>query len=156
MLKPESRTLRRNTEFSRRAYNLKAIKIEPAGGQLGKNSSSSVPDASSIKSVAELFKFVKRYDADFNPNAVNPLLLDENHQPKIFYHGTNAEFSVFDADKTSRTTRRYAEGFYFTAEKKVAEKWGSYRSKEKGGEPTVMAVYLDVKNPLIMIIATIR
>jgi hypothetical protein len=38
---------------------LKAIKIELAGGQLGINSSSSVPDANSIKRLTDLYKFVK-------------------------------------------------------------------------------------------------
>lgn len=137
-------------DVSKRAYNLKAIKIEPTGGQLGNDSSSSVPDISSIKSISDLFALVKQYDKEFSPKTSNPLLLDENKQPRVFYHGTNAEFFVFDAIRTSRTTKRYADGFYFTTEKKVAEKWGKVRANEKGGNPIVMACFLDVKNPLIM------
>lgn len=49
---------KQNISFTR-AYNLKAIKIELAGGQLGNNSSSSRPDTSSINSISGLYEFVK-------------------------------------------------------------------------------------------------
>ena len=42
----------------RRAYNLKAIKIEPAGGQLGISSSSSRPVTDSTISISNLFEIV--------------------------------------------------------------------------------------------------
>ena len=53
--------------ISRKAYNLKAIKIEPAGGQLGKKSSSSVPVTDSTYSISDLYEFVKSYDKDCLP-----------------------------------------------------------------------------------------
>ena len=49
----------------RRFYNLKTIKIEPAGGQLGITSSSSRPDTDSTISISDLYALVKDYDKDF-------------------------------------------------------------------------------------------
>jgi hypothetical protein len=87
-----------------RHYNLKAIKIESAGGQLGLKSSSSVPDTNSDYRIADLFAIVKAHDKDFEkdskhpvylePNPVNPILLNEDGTPKVFYHGTNSKWTT--------------------------------------------------------------
>lgn len=136
---------------NKKFYHVRAIEIETASSVgIGESHTPIIEDTVSNISIADLFNFVKTYDDKFIPTAVNPLLLNEDGTPKAFYHGTNAEFSVFDADKTSRTTKRYAEGFYFTAEKKVAEKWGKFRAKEQGENPKVIEAFLNVKNPLVM------
>lgn len=80
-----------SNDAAHKAYNLKAIKIEPAGGQIGNTSSSSVPGTGSTTSIANspngilsvsegltdgksatanntiaaLYSFVKRFDKDF-------------------------------------------------------------------------------------------
>ena len=64
-----------------REYNLKAIKIEPAGGQLGIKSSSSIPDTSSIISISNLFAIVKRYDKNSSPTKFSIFLKKTNGQP---------------------------------------------------------------------------
>ena len=101
-----------SNNISRRAYNLKAIKIEPAGGQLGNISSSSRPDTSSINSIADLYALVKTFDKDFSaaPN-VSEAVLNEDGTPKVFYHGTNAEFTEFKPEEIAAR-----EGSYFFAE----------------------------------------
>lgn len=97
---------------SRRAYNLKAIKIELAGGQLGNNSSSSRPDTSSINSISDLYEFVKTFDKEFTPAPeVDKVLLNEDGTPKVFYHGTGARFTEFDPNEIA-----FNEGTYFFAE----------------------------------------
>lgn len=128
-----------NGSVSRRAYNLRAIKIEPAGGQLGISSSSSRPDTSSTISISDLYALVKQYDKDFKPKAVNPALLNEDGTPKVVYHGTNSEaFTVFDSDKSGRVKKNVlGDGYYFAAEKESATHYGEH----------VMPVYLDMKNP---------
>jgi len=67
---------------SQRAYNLKAIKIESTGGQLGNKSSSSIPNIGSIYSISDLFAIVKEYDEDFKPKTVHELLI-KNGEPRI-------------------------------------------------------------------------
>ena len=103
-----------------------------------------------FKNITETQQF-KRWFGDWqkNPKKASKIV-NPDGTPMVVYHGTNADFSVFDANRTSRTTKRYADGFYFTTEKKVAEKWGKFRAKENGGNSIVMECFLDVKNPLIM------
>lgn len=77
-------------------------------------------------------------------------VVDDNGRLRVMYHGSNAEFSVFDESRISSTTKRYMAGFYFTAEKRVAEKWSRYRARTQGGSPAVFEVYLNIKNPLYL------
>ncbi len=53
-------------DASKRAYNLKSIKIESADGRLGNNSSSPMSDTDSIISISDLYSLVKTYDKDFS------------------------------------------------------------------------------------------
>lgn len=50
---------------SRRAYNLKNIKIESADGRLEKISTSPMSDTDSTTSISDLYALVKGYDKDF-------------------------------------------------------------------------------------------
>ena len=123
---------------SRRAYNLKAIKTEPAGGQLGNNSSSSVPVTDSTISISDLYSLVKTYDKDFTAaHDVSPELLNEDGTPKVFYHGTMYDFTEFRSEEISP-----AEGSYFFAENR--EDAEGYGSERYGGH--VMEVYLSAEN----------
>lgn len=108
---------------SRRAYNLKAIKIEPAGGQLGISSSSSRPVTDSTLSISSLYSLVKTYDKDFHPGkAVNPALLNSDGTPKAFYHGTADEITQFVSEKRGRNTEAESAklAFFFTDSETVA------------------------------------
>ena len=86
-------------------YNLKAIKIEPIGGQLGINSSSSRPDIGSAYSISDLYKFVKTFDEEFSSTPVaNAFLLNDDGSPRVVYHGTNAESEVLFQRKAKYIT----------------------------------------------------
>ena len=98
---------------------------------------------SSDISIADLYKLVKTYDKEFKPKSANPLLLDENHQPKVFYHGTDAEFSVFDIEMAGQNWHgdsRLGKGFYFANTEREALQWTE-------GTKVVKA-YLKLENPL--------
>ena len=50
-------------------------------------------------SIPDLYKLVKTYDKDFHPGkSVNPILLNDDDTPKVFYHGTTSDFTVFKAN----------------------------------------------------------
>ena len=68
------------------------------GGRTFENTRSggSTNDISATYSISDLFDFVKRYDAEFKPNPVNPLLLNDDGTPKVLYHGTRADFLGYD------------------------------------------------------------
>lgn len=136
---------------ARRGYNLKAIKIEPAGGQLGINSSSSVPVTDSMYSISDLFEFVKRYDKEFKPKSVNPALLNEDGTPKVFYHGTRAQFDTFELQDKPKFGRALGDGFYFTSDYDKAFKFANglfSKGQDRGG--IIMPVYLRMENPYII------
>lgn len=81
-----------------RAYNLKAIKIEPAGGGEGINPTTHNVGLGSIDSISDLFNLVKTFDKDFYAGkSVNPLLLNDDGMPKVVYHGSNTDFTVFES-----------------------------------------------------------
>ena len=76
----------------RRFYNLKGIKIEPAGGQLGITSSSSRPDTDSTISVSDLYALVKGYDKDFKSQPSSKVVNSNLHQ-RIFRSPKNGRKS---------------------------------------------------------------
>ena len=74
-------------------------------------------------------------------------VVDENGDPLVVYHGTNADddFTVFDIWGSNHGL--FGIGAYFTDSKDVAQ---GYTSKGKGKNPRIYQVYLSIKNPLDM------
>ncbi|MCD8304937.1 MAG: hypothetical protein LUC86_08975 [Prevotellaceae bacterium] len=66
-------------------------------------------------------------------------MVDENGEPKVFYHNTDGSFTEFDPSRngTHNDAGWLGDGFYFYGDER--EGWG-YGSKQ-------MPVFLDVKNP---------
>lgn len=85
---------------AKRTYNLQNIeKAFNASKRVQGNTSSPSANASNaIKSVADLFAAVKRVDANFNPNSVSELLLNEDGTPKKLYRYTNLDDTVIKPD----------------------------------------------------------
>ena len=63
-------------------------------------------------------------------------IVDQNGKLKVMYHGSNAQFTVFDKSK-AKSSGLYGKGFYFTDSSSHA---GTYGSRYE--------VYLDIRNPL--------
>jgi hypothetical protein len=86
-------------------HNLKHIEIvaeDISRRHFGKNRKRGVStyNASTTKyNVADLYAFVKRFDSEFNVGAkVAPEMLNEDGTPRIVYHQTAADFTVFNTD----------------------------------------------------------
>ena len=116
------------SEIFVRAYTLKDIKevaqipnsvLSDEGGLTGGIYTTEI-------SVADLFQIVKQYDPEFKPKSVNPVLLNEDGTPKVFYHGTGERFTEFSEDEMSP-----AEGSFFFAEN---------REDAQGYEKNVMSM----------------
>lgn len=60
------------------------------------------------------------------------LIVDEKGRPLVVYHGTNAEFDVFDKGKIKRGI-----GFWFSSNKETSKEYGNIKE-----------FYLSVKNPI--------
>lgn len=126
---------------SRRAYNLKNIKIESADGRLEKISTSPMSDADSTISISDLYALVKGYDKDFKSQPSSKVV-NTDGTPKVVYHGTTANFTEFKSSNGA-----LGKGIYFTDSKDFAKGY-TYQNGVAVGN--VMECYLDIKNPYIV------
>lgn len=124
------------TNTSKRAYQLQNIeKYRPTGKSSQITVSSISPATGNVITIADLFKYVKSLDSSFNPKPASKIV-NADGTPKIMYHGSNAQFTVFDKSK-AKSSGLYGKGFYFTDSASHA---GTYGSRYE--------VYLDILNPL--------
>lgn len=126
---------------SRRAYNLKNIKIESADGRLEKISTSPMSDTDSTISISDLYALVKGYDKDFKSQPSSKVV-NTDGTPKVVYHGTTANFTEFKPSNGA-----LGKGIYFTDSKDFAKGY-TYQNGVAVGN--VMECYLDIKNPYIV------
>lgn len=130
-----------NYVFSR-AYQLKDIQkiADITNGVHSENGGLTDVTSTTKYSIADLFELVKRYDSSFNPKLAS-MVVNKDGTPKVMYHGTNTEFTVFDRTKGTKKIHLnvLGDGNYFTAKEDGAKRYGG----------NVMAVYLDIKNPYI-------
>lgn len=87
--------------------------------------------------VSQLYDFVKRYDKEFNAGrTVHPSMLNkEDGTPKVFYHWTDQDFTVFD--RTKGRSNMDIQGMFFSP----------WEFEAKGYGPNVGQYYLNIKNP---------
>jgi hypothetical protein len=122
---------------NKRAYTLQNIeKAFTASGRVQGNSpSSGTNTANAVRTVADLFSLVKSYDKNFAPNASSKIV-NADGTPKVMYHGSPAQFTVFDKNK-AKSSGHYGKGFYFTDSTSHAGTYGNQYN-----------VYLNIRNPL--------
>lgn len=75
----------------------------------------------------------------------NSKVVDEKGQPLVVYHGTGADFDEFK--RKFAKEGRIGKGFYFATDPTQASNY-AFNSRQKGGEPNVMPVYLKASNIL--------
>lgn len=125
----------------KRAYELKDIqKIANLPKSVLAQRGGLTQGKSATISIADLFALVKQYDKEFSPKSVNKALLNEDGMPRVFYHGTDADFTKFDPHKQGSATGShfYGKGFYFSTSEEDARRYGS----------NVMRVYLRAEKVL--------
>lgn len=136
-----------NSDTSLRFYNLRSIEISPTGAEFSSKSiPTGLPNIGDNYTVSQFFNLVKTYDKDFKPKdsskVVNP-----DGTPKVVYHGTNAEFNVFDTKRHGQnywqSKPSYKGGFFFTSDRQSAQNYA-----ELAGGDRVVEGYLNIKNPL--------
>ena len=96
-------------------------------------------------------------------------VVDENGNPLVVYHGTNADFNIFDTEKFGawdngskfringvdengklKIETIKDEGFFFSSIKRNAEGHADGAAEMTGGNPRVIAAYLKAEKPLIV------
>ena len=75
----------------------------------------------------------------------NSKIVDENGNPLVVYHGSNANFTIFDKSKID--IDNLGAGFYFSSED-IANSYANRRTQERGGKENTYAVYLKMEKPL--------
>lgn len=70
-------------------------------------------------------------------NTDHSLILDENGEPRVMYHGTNVEFDAFRLDATKVNRNGNTDGIYFTSNRELAESVYGSNIKE---------VFLNIRN----------
>lgn len=95
----------------------------------------------------------KRWFGDWQNDPANASkVVNADGTPKVVYHGTNAEFTVFDLSKSGRNYGETSEGLFFFTNKRSGYQDSALdyakAAARNGGEATVGEYYLDIKNPL--------
>ena len=99
----------------------------------------------------------------------NSKVVDENGKPLVVYHGTNADFYIFDTEKFGlwdngskfkingvdengklKIESIKDEGFFFSSKKQNAEAHAEGAAEMAGGSPRVISAYLKAEKPLIV------
>lgn len=80
-------------------------------------------------------------------------VVDNNGEPMVVYHGTNATFDEFKKMPSKRGTivgalDVEATGFFFTDERSYANKAASLKVEDQGGKRNVFEVFINSKNIL--------
>lgn len=84
----------------------------------------------------------KRWFGDWQNDPANASkVVNADGTPKVMYHGTNAEFTVFDRSKGKKKFHLnvFGDGNYFTALEQGAARYGE----------NVVPAYLNIKNPYV-------
>lgn len=81
----------------------------------------------------------------------NSQVVDAQGLPLVVYHGTKADFQLFDTAKCGSSDEGLAgPGFYFTYNAEEASSYGLRETCGKGDTPNVIPVYLALCNPLLI------
>lgn len=123
-------------ETNKKFYHVRSIEIETAPSVGIGNSHTPIMESTvSNYTVSDLYTFVKQFDKDFSAGAaVNPILLNKDGTPKVFYHGT--PFFGFNEFHDS------ANGIYLTDSLDVASTY----SGSEGVRSVSNAEYHDINS----------
>ena len=121
-------------------HNLKYIeKVATVGGRFADfnlHGVSTSDDIATTYNVADLYRFVKKYDNDFSgAGKPNEAMLNEDGTPKIVYPITDAKFTMFD--RTKGRSKMDIQGTFFSPWKLDVQGYGG----------NVGAYYLNIENP---------
>ncbi len=124
--------------------------MEPSDSMGQSKSSDPKSSNDSDISVADIYNFVKKnndkfesnseYPSKFSPQSVHPALLNEDGTPKVFYHQTENDFTVFDIGREGAGTRDNETPFGIFL--KSSDKDIGLRGKKQ------MPLYVQARSPL--------
>lgn len=86
-------------------------------------------------------------------------VVDADGKPMVVYHGTAAQFSAFDPAKIGSTFEIDGDGFFFTNDRELADKYADAArviAKRKGEQPSERTIdaYVSLQNPWVIYVDT--
>lgn len=121
---------------AKRAYQLQSVEKYQQSDEKGSGKLHSlVIQTADIKTVADLFSYVKQKDKQFHPKPASKVVNDDG-TPMVVYHGTSDTFWAFDVNEISDL-----EGSFFFAQN--IEDAAGY-----SGNGRIMPVYVNLQNPV--------
>lgn len=122
------------------------------GGFIHSLTDTASPVKLKISSVTQSQQF-KRWFGDWqNDPAHASKVVNADGTPKVVYHGTNEEFTVFDLSKSGKNYGETSEGLFFFTNKKSGYQDSALdyaeAAAQSGGKATVGEYYLSIRNPL--------
>lgn len=72
------------------------------------------------------------------------VVVDQNGEPLIVYHGTDADIDEFKPEFTGKGNDQYGSGYYFTTRAENAQRYAS------GEKANIIPAYLNIRRPLVL------
>ncbi|MCC6327444.1 MAG: hypothetical protein IT174_02930 [Acidobacteria bacterium] len=144
-------TVRAYLSGSKRNYTYEVSKIEELGGSLSESTDG--PKALSRTpsvSMATVLQGARKNNGDLWDTTYTKAL-DENGEPKIFYHGTHLDFEEFNPNLIGLNFDDASVGFYFTDVPDRASEYANLSlddTLEPRSGANVMPVFLNIRRPL--------
>ncbi|MBS5507603.1 MAG: hypothetical protein KHX31_03115 [Akkermansia sp.] len=75
-------------------------------------------------------------------------VVDENGEPRVVYHGTRGDFTVFNMEKAGSSNKYSKVGFWFSPVEGFGEHWLK-NSWWGNGQEKVLSLFLNLRNPKV-------
>ncbi len=75
-------------------------------------------------------------------------VVDENGEPRVVYHGTRGDFTVFNIEKAGSSNKYSKVGFWFSPVEGFGEHWLE-NSWWGNGQEKVLSLFLNLRNPKV-------
>ena len=120
-------------------YSYEVLKIELLDESSSSGSLDTLPNGKTSRTANLLKDVEKSYEKGKYLLDDYSKMVDENGEPMVFYHNTDADFTVFDSDKngTHNDAGWLGDGFYFYGEPSEGDGYGKNK----------MATYLNIREP---------
>jgi len=133
-------TVKESIQHGKRIYTAELMEIKKLEGIL-KEAENTAHFPSSSSTYNNLIQKIK----SVNPDSVSKIV-DKNGEPKLVYHGTHAEFDIFNREKVKLNDAGWSgEGHYFYEDYNEAAQYSM------GKDGHIMEVFLNVREPYNLI-----
>lgn len=107
-----------------------AEKYQQTGAKGSGRIPSLVTQPADVKTISDLFSYVKQKDRHFNPKPSSKVV-NPDGTPMVVYHGTGSDFNTFDKSRQGENYVQGEGGFFFTSSRRSAENYAKLAGEKK-------------------------